>query len=52
MNVGTLESVDGAVRVLTPLLEGFEAVREQAVSLEMQGAIPALDEARLVSVFA
>ena len=27
MKLGTIESVDAAVRVLTPLLQGFEAVR-------------------------
>jgi flagellar secretion chaperone FliS len=52
MMLGTVESIDAAVKVLTPLREGFEAVRDQAVSLEMQGAIPPLDQARLVSVTA
>ena len=52
MKLSTIESIDAAVRVLTPLLEGFEAVRDQAVALEMQGVLPPLDEARLVSVFA
>lgn len=50
MKVGTIDSVDAAVRVLTPLLNGFESVREQAVTLERQGAIPPLDQARLVSL--
>jgi flagellin-specific chaperone FliS len=52
MNLGTIESVDAAVRVLTPLLEGFEAVRDQAIALEMKGELPPLHEARLVSVTA
>ncbi len=46
----TVASVDAAVRVLTPLLKGFEAVREQAVAMERKGEIPPLDEARLVSI--
>jgi flagellin-specific chaperone FliS len=50
MKVGTIASIDAAVRVLTPLQAGFEAVREQAVALERQGAIPPLDQARLVSL--
>ena len=50
MKVGTIESIDASVRVLTPLLQGFEAVREQAMALERQGAIPPLDQARLVCV--
>ena len=50
MKVGTIDSVDASVRVLTPLLKGFEAVREQATALERQGAIPPLDQARFVSV--
>jgi flagellin-specific chaperone FliS len=52
MTLETVESIDAAVKVLTPLQEGFEAVRDQAVSLELQGAIPPLDEARMVSVTA
>jgi flagellin-specific chaperone FliS len=50
MVIGTVESVDAAVKVLRPLQAGFEAVREQATALEMQGAIPPLDQARLVSL--
>jgi flagellar secretion chaperone FliS len=50
MNLATVESVDAAVRVMTPLLKGFEAVREEALDLERRGAIPPLDKARLVSV--
>jgi flagellin-specific chaperone FliS len=52
MTLGTVESIDAAEKVLTPLREGFEAVRNQAVSLELQGVLPPLDEARLVSVTA
>lgn len=50
MTLETVAGVDAAVRVLTPLLAGFEAVREKAVALELQGEIPPLDEARLVSI--
>jgi flagellin-specific chaperone FliS len=50
MSVGTIDSVDAAVRVITPLMKGFEAVREQAAALERQGAIPPLDQSRLVSL--
>ncbi len=50
MKLGTIESVDAAVRVLTPLLKGFEAVREEALELERRGSIPPLDQSRLVSV--
>ena len=50
MTLETIESVDAAVKVLQPLLEGFEAVREQALALERQGVIPSLDQPREVSV--
>jgi flagellin-specific chaperone FliS len=50
MRLGTIASVDASVKVLTPLLKGFEAVREQAVALEMQGKIPPLDQSRFVSI--
>lgn len=50
MTLGTVPSVDAAVNVLQPLLEGFEAVRVQAVALEAQGVIPPLDRAQQVSV--
>ena len=49
---GTVESIDAATRVLQPLLEGFEAVREQALLSEAQGQIPPLDRARQVSLTA
>jgi flagellin-specific chaperone FliS len=47
---GTLESVDAAEKVLRTLLKGFETVREEAVSLELQCKIPPLDRDRLVSL--
>ena len=49
---GTLESVDAADKVLHTLLKGFETVREQAVSLELQGKIPPLDRDHLLSLTA
>jgi flagellin-specific chaperone FliS len=52
MVLGTLESVDAAARVLGTLLKGFEKVREQAVSLELQGKIPPLDKGHLLSLTA
>ena len=50
MLLGTVESVDAATKVLRPLQAGFEAVREQATALELQGAIPPLHQARLLSL--
>ncbi len=50
MSVGTIDSVDAAVRVLTPLMQAFESVREQAAALERQGKIPPLEQSRLVSL--
>jgi flagellar protein FliS len=52
MVLGTVASVDAATKVLATLLKGFESVREQAISLELQGKIPALDHDRLISVTA
>jgi flagellin-specific chaperone FliS len=52
MTVGTIESIDAAVKVLTPLQEGFETVRAEAVAMEMQGRIPPLQEPRFVSLTA
>jgi len=52
MAVGTAESVEAAIKVLRPLMEGFEAVHEQALTIEAQGLIPPLDAARQVSVTA
>jgi flagellin-specific chaperone FliS len=52
MTLETVESIDAAVRVLTPLLKGFETVRNEALALERRGAIPPLDQARLVSLTA
>jgi flagellin-specific chaperone FliS len=49
---GTLASVDAAARVLQTLLKGFETVREQAVSLELQGKIPPLEGDRIISLTA
>ena len=40
---GTLESVQAALKVLSPLREAFEAVREHAIALEAHGIIPPLD---------
>jgi flagellin-specific chaperone FliS len=40
---GGLENVRAARKVLAPLLEAFETVREQAATMEAQGLIPPLD---------
>lgn len=50
MTLETIEAVDASLKVLRPLLEGFESVREQALSMERQGQIPALDQVRQVSL--
>jgi flagellin-specific chaperone FliS len=50
MTLETVEAVDASLKVLRPLLEGFEAVREQALLLERQGMIAPLDQVRQVSV--
>jgi flagellin-specific chaperone FliS len=50
MTLETLAGVEAAEKVLRPLLEGFETVREQALALEAQGVIPPLDRAREVSM--
>lgn len=47
---GTIASVDAATKVLRPLLDSFEAVRDQALTLEKQGLIPALDRTQQVSL--
>lgn len=39
----TIEGIDAARNVLRPLLEGFDAIRDDAVSLEGRGVIPPLD---------
>lgn len=48
MTLGTIESIDGASKVLRPLLEGFEAIHDQALAIESQGGIPSLDASRQV----
>jgi flagellin-specific chaperone FliS len=50
MTLETLDAVDASEKVLRPLLEGFEAVREQALAMERQGVIAPLDQVRQVSV--
>jgi flagellin-specific chaperone FliS len=52
MSVATIVSIDAALKVLTPLQEGFEAVRTQAADMEMQGQIPPMREAHFVSLTA
>jgi flagellin-specific chaperone FliS len=52
MTLGTSESIDAAANVLRALLKGFETVREQALALEQQGKIPALERDQLVSLTA
>ncbi len=52
MAQGGASNIDAAERVLRPLLEGFEAVREEATALEMQGKIVPLDRDNGVSLTA
>lgn len=52
VTVGAIENIEAARRVLTPLLEAFEAIREHAIRLEQQGVLPPLDRESLVSVSA
>src|SRR5262245_47068070 len=42
------EQLDAAVRVLCSLKQGFDAIRDEAVELERQGAIPAVDVGHLL----
>lgn len=37
---GTLDAVEDALRVLRPLHEGFQGIRDEAVKLERAGKIP------------
>lgn len=43
LDAGASDDIAAVRKVLTPLLEGFEAIRDQAAALEMQGQIPSLD---------
>ena len=49
---GTVAGVDAAAPVLRTLLTGFEKVREQAATMELQGKIPPLGRDHLVSLTA
>ena len=40
---GAIDDLRTARKVLSPLLEAFESVRDQAVAMEAQGVIPSLD---------
>ena len=40
---GTLEEVRGSLEVLRTLREGFRGIRDEAVDLERNGAIPPID---------
>jgi flagellar biosynthetic protein FliS len=46
------EQLDAGVRVLRTLKQGFDAIRDEAVALERQGAIPALDVGHLLHLTA
>jgi flagellar biosynthetic protein FliS len=52
MTQGKIENVDAAAKVLRILLTGFEAVREEAANLELQGKIPPLENHGLLSLTA
>ena len=49
---GSAAKIGDAVAVLETMREGFEAIRTQAVELERQGQIPALDQSTNVQVLA
>ncbi len=45
---GAVGDLRAARKVLVPLLEAFESVREQAATMEAQGSIPPLEQERQV----
>jgi flagellin-specific chaperone FliS len=49
---GDLESIDGALKVLRTLNEGFQAIRPEAVELERNGIIPPSEEMSTVQAMA
>jgi flagellin-specific chaperone FliS len=50
MTLESIEAIDASLKVLRPLLEGFESVREQALTMERTGQIAALDQVHQISV--
>jgi flagellin-specific chaperone FliS len=52
MKRGGVANVDAAAKVLRILLTGFEAKREQALALELQGKLPPVDAISNVSLTA
>ncbi len=52
LTLGALENIHAARRILAMLLEGFEAIRDQAVGLENRGEIPSLTADPLVCLTA
>ena len=38
------QSIGAAIRALTPIYEGFEQIRPEAIRLESEGVIPPIDE--------
>jgi len=52
LDTGGSDDIAAVRKVLTPLLEGFEAAREQAAALELQGQISSLDHQREIQITA
>lgn len=48
IEVGSSEMLDGALKVLRILQEGFEEIRPEALELERNGTIPSVDCVRLL----
>src|SRR5262249_46363005 len=48
----TVEKVSSALEVLRTVHAGYEAIRAEAVSLELVGAIPSLNDARFIQALA
>lgn len=47
---GAVTNFDNAVKALTPIRDAFAAIRDEAVELELNGQIPALDLERTIPV--
>ena len=48
----TPTDLDAAEKTLSTLLEAFESIREQGVTMEVDGDIPALDREHVVQIMA
>ena len=48
LDSGSVAKIQGALRVLSTLREGFQGIRQEAVQLEAHRRIPAVDSRQLV----